>query len=165
MRPTVPLVAFALSSICACGSEPASLPAAPAAAKPPIAARPDETHLGDLKQLTFGGENAEAYWSWSGDQLVLQARGGQQACDRIYRMQPFAPQPSFTPVSSGKGATTCSFFLPGDREVIYASTHLGGDACPPRPDHSKGYVWALYPDYDIFRGNADGRRSRRRSRR
>src|SRR6185369_6616207 len=64
-------------------------------------------------------------------------------------------------VSSGKGATTCSYFLPGDREVIYASTHLGGDPCPPRPDHSKGYVWALYDTYDIFRANADGSNVRR----
>ncbi len=65
------------------------------------------------------------------------------------------------PVSSGRGATTCSFFLPGDREVIYASTEAGGAACPPRPDHSQGYVWALYPDYDIYRANADGSGARR----
>lgn len=154
LRSSIVVVA-ALSSLCACGSEPAPKTAQPTST-PTTTARPDETHFTDLKQLTSGGENAEAYWSWAGDQLILQARGGQQACDRIFRMQPFAPQPSFVPVSSGKGATTCSFFLPGDREVIYASTHLGGDACPPRPDHSKGYVWALYPDYDIYRGRADG---------
>ena len=65
------------------------------------------------------------------------------------------------PVSSGRGATTCSFFLPGDREVIYASTEAGGAACPPKPDHSQGYVWALYPDYDIYRANADGSGARR----
>ena len=63
------------------------------------------------------------------------------------------------PVSSGRGATTCSFYLPGDREIIYASTDLGGAACPPKPDHSQGYVWALYPDYDIYRANADGARA------
>ncbi len=141
--------------LAACGeSAPPATPAAKPA--PPVAARPDEPHLTDLRQLTFGGENAEAYWSWGGDQLIMQARTGAQDCDRIGRMNPFAPTPTFTPVSSGKGATTCSFFLPGDQEVIYASTHLGGDACPPKPDHSKGYVWALYPDYDIFRGRADG---------
>ena len=86
----------------------------------------------------------------------MQARSATASCDRIGRINPFVPAPAFTPVSSGKGATTCSFFVPGDKEVIYASTHLGSDACPPRPDHSKGYVWGLYPDYDIFRGNADG---------
>jgi Tol biopolymer transport system component/Iap family predicted aminopeptidase len=71
-------------------------------------------------------------------------------------MKPFDPHPSFVPVSSGQGATTCSFFLPGDKDVIYASTHLAGAACPPRPDMSKGYVWALYPSYDIFRAHGDG---------
>ena len=119
----------------------------------------DEVHLGDVKQLTAGGENAEAYWSWSGNQLILQARGGLagegQQCDRIFRIDVANPN-KFVPVSSGKGATTCSFFLPGDQDVIYASTHLGGDACPPKPDHSKGYVWALYDSYDIFRAKADG---------
>jgi Tol biopolymer transport system component len=64
--------------------------------------------------------------------------------------------PPHVPVSSGKGATTCSYFLPGDQQVIYASTHLGGEACPPKPDHSQGYVWALYDSYDIFKANADG---------
>ena len=65
------------------------------------------------------------------------------------------------PVSNGRGATTCSYFLPGDQEVIFASTEGGSPACPPRPDHSQGYVWALYPDYDIYRARADGSRARR----
>lgn len=119
----------------------------------------DEPHLADLKQLTFGGENAEAYWSWKGDQLILQSRPSGNGCDRIFRMNPSTG--AMTPVSSGKGATTCSFFFPGDREILYASTHLGGDACPPRPDHSRGYVWALYDSYDIFKANADGSNLRR----
>jgi hypothetical protein len=116
-----------------------------------------------MRRLTFGGENAEAYWSWDGTQLIFQAREGftGQSCDRIYRMPPMDSPPKPAAVSSGKGATTCSYFLPGDREVIYASTHLGGDACPPRPDHSHGYVWAIYPSYDIFRADADGSNVRR----
>jgi hypothetical protein len=117
----------------------------------------DEVHLAEVRQLTFGGENAEAYWSWGGDQLVLQSRPASgQGCDRIYRMRPFERTPSLVPVSSGKGTTTCSFFLPGDGDVLYSSTHLGGDECPPRPDHSQGYVWALYDTYDVFRAKADG---------
>jgi Tol biopolymer transport system component len=116
-----------------------------------------------VKQLTLGGENAEAYWAHSGRELILQARTGDADCDRIYRMplagvlgdaHPTVPEP--VPVSSGKGATTCSYFMPGDSEVIYASTHLAGDACPPKPDHSQGYVWALYDSYDIFKANRDG---------
>ena len=110
--------------------------------------------------------DAEAYWSWAGDQLILQARPPGAACDRIFRMPlHLAPPPlSATPpvpVSSGRGATTCSYFLPGDREVIFASTEGGDAACPPRPDHSKGYVWALHPTYDIYRANADGSAARR----
>ncbi len=116
---------------------------------------PDEPHLADIRQLTFGGENAEAYWSWSGQQLILQSRPGA-GCDRIYRMDWMDPKAPMHPVSNGKGATTCSYFFPGDEEVLYASTQLASPECPPRPDHSKGYVWALYDGYDIFRAHADG---------
>lgn len=161
--------AFTLALLAGCGAaaHPTAQPDIAARLAIPPKANPEEPHLGDLTQLTSHGENAEAYWSFGGDQLILQSRRGGEIndCDRIYRMplaqtlatpaQPLA-SPALVPVSSGKGATTCSYFLPGDREVIYASTHLGGDACPPRPDHSQGYVWALYDSYDIFRANADG---------
>jgi hypothetical protein len=111
---------------------------------------PDETpFLDDLQQLTFGGENAEAYWSFDGAQLSLQSRKEGEGCDRIYRL-PVLPKPGAPAlVSSGKGSTTCAHFFP-DGSLLYASTHLGGDACPPRPDMSQGYVWALYDSYDIF---------------
>jgi Tol biopolymer transport system component len=143
----------------ACGQAPnAQTPAPrPSASTSPVnsaAPRPPsaEPHLRDLTQLTFGGENAEAYWSFDGQQLIMQAHQGE-GCDQIYRMHPGdAP----VRVSNGKGSTTCSYFLPGDKEIIYASTHLGGDACPPKPDHSQGYVWALHDTYEIFRANADG---------
>jgi hypothetical protein len=115
-----------------------------------------EAHLADLRQLTHGGENAEAYWSFDGLELILQARPTGSGCDRIFRMRVGDDPPVLLPVSSGQGATTCSYFLPGNERVIFASTHLGGAACPPRPDRSQGYVWALYDTYDIFRANADG---------
>src|SRR5579862_3395913 len=84
--------------------------AAPARADehPPVAALPEERHLADLRQLTFGGENAEAYFSWSGRELILQARPSGEGCDRIYRMDWLAPAAPLRPVSNGKGATTCS---------------------------------------------------------
>lgn len=149
------LGAAALASACgepppAASPGPAPAPNASASAKPE--APSTEPHLKQVKQLTFGGENAEAYWSNDGQQLIMQAHSGE-GCDQIYRLHP-GTEP--VRVSTGKGATTCSYFLPGDREVIYASTHLGGDACPPKPDHSQGYVWALYDTYEIFRANADG---------
>jgi Tol biopolymer transport system component len=135
-----------------------------AASSPPVRdwALPAERQLGPLRALTLGGENAEAYWAWAGDQLILQARPAGDGCDRIFRMPvPPAGEPRPVPVSSGRGATTCSYFLPGDKEVIFASTEGGAPECPPRPDHSQGYVWALYPSYDIYRANADGSAARR----
>ena len=59
-------------------------------------------------------------------------------------------------VSTGKGRTTCSFFYPDGKKILYASTHLASPECPPRPDFSKGYVWAVYSGYDIFTANPDG---------
>src|SRR6266404_1714440 len=103
---------------------------------------------------------AEAYWSFDGRQLSFQARGPGQSCDRIYRMPVAEPRPTPIPISSGQGATTCAHFLPSG-DLIYASTHLAGDACPPRPDMSHGYVWALYDTYDIFRVAPDGSQRRR----
>src|SRR5512134_1355411 len=92
----------------ACAAPKTSVPPAP----PPPEARlfPGEDHLADLRQLTFGGENAEAYWSFDGTKLVLQARVGDAQCDRIYTLDPNAASPALAPVSSGQGATTCSYF-------------------------------------------------------
>ncbi|MDB4981024.1 MAG: tolB protein precursor [Myxococcales bacterium] len=147
-------------------SPAAAVAAAPAGPPPRDWALPAEAHLSHLRALTAGGENAEAYWSWSGQQLILQARGATASCDRIFRMPVpasggTAGLPTPVPVSSGRGATTCSYFLPGDKEVIFASTEGGAPTCPPRPDHSQGYVWALYPDYDIYRASVDGSSPRR----
>jgi Tol biopolymer transport system component len=127
---------------------------APAAAADPHR-HPDEVHLSHIVQLTTGGENAEAYWSFDGTKLIYQAHEGE-GCDQIYVRDAKKPEAQPQRVSTGKGATTCSYFLPGDQEIIYASTHLAGDACPPKADQSQGYVWAIYDSYDIFRANADG---------
>src|SRR5688572_11530609 len=107
---------------------------------------PGETHFSELVQLTDGGENAEAYWSSAGDRLIFQAHSGE-GCDQIYTMSVDQPLPEPHLVSTGKGATTCAYFMPGDQQIIYSSTHLGGEACPPKPDHGKGYVWPLYSSY------------------
>ena len=163
MRRWAPPALCLVAVACAAPTAPNPSPPAPAPS-PSVAPRPEEAHLANLRQLTFGGENAEAYWSWASDALTLQARPPEAGCDRIFRL-PLLPDgraaSPMLPVSSGRGATTCSFFLPGDRELIYASTEAGGAACPPRPDHSQGYVWALYPDYDIYRASADGSGARR----
>jgi peptidase M28-like protein/WD40 repeat protein/PDZ domain-containing protein/PA domain-containing protein len=164
-----PLLALLAGPLAGCG-EAAPAPAAPKPVAgvpvPPIQALPEERHLADLKRLTLGGENAEAYWAFGGKELIMQSRKGENDCDQIYRLplggvlgagNAAHTAPPLLPVSNGKGATTCSYFFPGDRKVLYASTQLGGDACPPRPDHSQGYVWALYDSYDIWKADADGK--------
>ena len=115
---------------------------------------PAEKHLRNLKQLTFGGENAEAYFSSDGKQLIFQSTRDGRGCDQIYTMN--VDGSNVKMISNGEGRTTCSYFYPGGRKVLYSSTHLGDKQCPPKPDFSKGYVWAVYPSFDVFTANPDG---------
>ena len=114
----------------------------------------DESHFASLRQLTFGGQNAEAYWSTDDEWIMFQAtpRGG--TCDQQFTMRPDGSDLGL--VSTGTGRTTCGYFFPGNEKIVYGSTHLGGEECPPEADMSQGYVWALYEDYDIFVADADG---------
>jgi len=117
-------------------------------------ATPQEKHLRSVRQLTFGGQNAEAYFSADGRQLIFQSSHGDVKCDRIFTMN--VDGSDMRMVSTGKGRTTCSYFYPSGKKILYSSTHLASPECPPRPDFSKGYVWAVYPGYDIFTANPDG---------
>ena len=111
--------------------------------------------LSEIRQLTFGGQNAEAYWSPDGKKLVFQATRGDNRCDQIYVMG--ADGSDLRMVSTGKGVTTCGYFLPEGRAIVYASTHESGAECPPRPDRSQGYVWPVHAGYEIYRVGIDGR--------
>ena len=109
---------------------------------------PGETHFAGLWKVTSGIENAaEGYWSFDGSRLVMQVTGQAGQCDRIWTTD---GRGGLTPVSNGRGVTTCAYFMPGDASVVYASTHAWHRDCPPPPDKSQGYVWALYPEYDIY---------------
>ena len=119
---------------------------------------PAERHLRNVKQLTFGGENAEAYFSFDGRKLSFQSTG-KYPCDQIFTMN--ADGSGLKLVSTGKGRTTCSHYMPDGKSIVYASTHLGGDGCPPVPGREMGYVWPIYETYDIFRVNEDGTGLRR----
>jgi TolB protein len=121
----------------------------------PVEGRADEPRLRNLRQLTFGGENAEAYFSFDGTKLIYQSsvRGGN-GCDQIYIMDLATGETN--PVSTGEGRTTCSYFFPGGDRVLYSSTHHYDQACPARPSMAQGYVWPLYPTYDIFVADPDG---------
>lgn len=119
-----------------------------------------EEHIYNLNQLTFGGDNAEAYFSSDGKSLVFQASNPDWdvECDQIYLMNPIAgiadaPQM----LSTGEGRTTCSYFMPGDQEIVYASTHVGNPECPPTPRSVDGkYVWPVFETFDIYTANLQG---------
>lgn len=113
-----------------------------------------EKHLRNIKQLTFGGQNAEAYFSADGKELIFQSTREPVKCDQIFIMN--SDGSNVHMVSTGKGRTTCSYFYPDGKKMLYASTHLGSAECPPKPDYSKGYVWPIYPSFDIFTANSDG---------
>jgi TolB protein len=120
---------------------------------------PRERHLVNLRQLTDGGENAEAYFSYDGSHLTFQSTRPPHECDQIYAMDLRGRDVRM--LSTGLGRTTCSYFFPDGRHYLYASTHLGGPGCPPKPDMSQGYVWALYREYDIFTASLDDPTPRR----
>ena len=115
---------------------------------------PRETHLRNIRQLTFGGTNAEAYFSFDETKLIFQSTRPPYHCDQIFTMNLDGSHQTL--VSTGKGRTTCAYFFPDGKRILYASTHLAGDACPPSPDKSKGYVWGVFNAYDIFTANVDG---------
>jgi Tol biopolymer transport system component len=114
-----------------------------------------QTHLEGLKQLTSGGQNAEAYWSPDSKRIIFQSTRDGGKCDQEYIMN--ADGSNQHMVSTGKGVTTCGYFLPDAKHIIYASTHEASPSCPPPADRSKGYVWAVYPGFDIYLATDDGK--------
>ncbi len=113
----------------------------------------EQQHLSNIRQLTNGGENAEAYFSADGKRLIFQSTRDGRTCDQQYIMN--TDGTNAHRVSNGKGKTTCGYFMDGDRRIFFASSHAVDTACTPRPDPSKGYVWRLDP-YDIYTANSDG---------
>jgi TolB protein len=137
----IPLLAFA-----AVGSATAQAPRS-------IEPAPGEHRLSSIKQLTFGGENAEAYFSHDGKWLTFQTTRDGHACDQQYVMR--TDGTGLHRISNGRGKTTCGWFFPGDKRLFFASSSAYDSACPPKPDPSKGYVWPL-DRYDIYTVNRDG---------
>jgi len=175
MRVPLPLVSVLIAALAACatatpqaadqaptsGAAPAphgvadagteALPAAGAVAFPD---RPDEPRLTNVRRLTHGGQNAEAYFSADGRRLIFQATlPGGEPCDQIFVMN--VDGSGVERVSTGTGRTTCGYFFPSGDRIIFSSTHHRSAACPAPPDRSRGYVWPLHP-YDVFIANPDG---------
>ncbi|WP_306592080.1 TolB family protein [Geothrix sp. 21YS21S-4] len=116
---------------------------------------PRETHLRNVKKLTGTGSNAEAYWSNDGKRIVFQSTRDGYPCDQLYTMN--ADGSAQMRVSTGKGRVTCGWFLPGDRKILYASTHWAGPECPEAPPFTPGkYRWPVFSGYDLTIANADG---------
>ena len=131
------------------GGLAAALGHSPAPAAPPVVGPdPREKRLANLRQLTAGGSNAEAYFDTTGTRLIFQSTRAPFGCDQIFTMGVDGSDVRL--LSTGKGRTTCAFFFPDGKRFLYASTHLGADACPEPPDRSAGYVWPIYRSYDIF---------------
>jgi TolB protein len=151
------LVACAGLAVSSCSArEPGHEAAAQAAPSRAVSwpADPAEPRLAGLVRLTDAGANAEAYFSADGRQLIYQATvEGEHACDQIFVID--VDGTGRRRVSTGEGRTTCGYFFPAGDRVLFSSTHHIDAACPPRPDRSRGYVWALYP-YDIFVARPDG---------
>ncbi|MCU0330367.1 MAG: hypothetical protein MUC47_05245 [Candidatus Kapabacteria bacterium] len=123
-----------------------------------------EAHLKNIRQLTYGGDNAEAYFSPDGRHLAFQSNNkawGLQ-CDQIFALEiaQASSNPTYRPpmVSTGKGRTTCAYYMPNGNHILYASTHEGGLACPPepapRPDRK--YLWPIYATFDIYVADTTG---------
>jgi len=119
-----------------------------------IQPHPKEVHLRNIRQLTSGGENAEAYFSLDGQKIIFQSTREPYKCDQIFTMNRDGTNVKL--VSTGKGRTTCGYFTPDGKRIIYASTHLGSPDCPPPADRSEGYVWPIYRTFDIFSAKVDG---------
>lgn len=124
----------------------------------------DEKHFKNLRQLTYGGDNAEAYFGFDNEHVTFQRTNPAQGipCDQIYYGSiPKSASDSFKYklVSTGKGRTTCAYLMPDHKHLLYASTHKAADTCPPVPDRSKikKYVWPIYDSYDIYVADFNGK--------
>ncbi len=122
---------------------------------------PEEVHFKSMRQVTFGGDNAEAYWSFDDKQIIFQSNYTKWnvGCDQMFLMDAAQTFDSIAPpmISTGKGRTTCAYFLPDNKHFVYGSTHLGDDECPEAPLRKNGkYVWPIYDSYDIFMADLDG---------
>mgnify|MGYP000897800933 CR=1 FL=1 len=128
-----------------------------------LAKSQNEKHLKNLTMLTHGGDNAEAYFSFNGKFLSFQSNNAAWGlkCDQIFNLdiQKAANDSTYKPpmISTGKGRTTCSFYLKDNKHILYASTHLAGEACPPAPEIKGKYLWAVYKSFDIFVADAKGK--------
>lgn len=122
---------------------------------------PEEKHFSSMRQITFGGDNAEAYWSFDDSRIIFQSNNKDwgMSCDQMFIMNQDEVFDNSIPkmISTGQGRTTCAYFLPDNKHFVYGSTHEAGEDCPPTPERNDGkYVWPIYSGYDIYLASTDG---------
>jgi TolB protein len=157
MRKFLPLVAIPALLSCSANTPPGPQSFAVTAGTP-FASSASEPRLANIRMLTNGGENAEAYFSGDETKLIFQrTRPPELPCDQMFTLDLRTGEEKL--VSTGKGRTTCGYFYPSNDKIIYASTHHVSATCPTPPDMRQGYVWALY-EYDLFIADADGKNLR-----
>ena len=122
---------------------------------------PEEKHFKSIRQITFGGDNAEAYWSWDDKQMIFQSNNTAWGleCDQMFLMNIEENFKDNKPpmISTGFGRTTCAYFLPDNKHYVYGSTHLVDKECPEVPLRKNGnYVWPVYDSFDIFVADLEG---------
>lgn len=120
----------------------------------PIASHPKEKRLRNVRQLTFGGQNAEAYWSADGETIVFQTRQPEWPDEQIAIMN--ADGSAKKLVSTGKGRCTCSYLTPDGKWLYFSSTHSVNEGAQKPVDMSKGYVWMVNPEFSLYRSRPDG---------
>ncbi|GAA0872711.1 hypothetical protein GCM10009117_18580 [Gangjinia marincola] len=158
----LPLLVFVLILTASCKeSKTTPLPDTALEKNPDSLIYPEEKYFASIRQITFGGDNAEAYWSFNDSMLVFQSNAEKWnvGCDQMFLMQAEETFLDKTPpmLSTGKGRTTCAYFLPDDQHIVYASTHLVDEECPEAPLRKNGrYVWPIYNSYDIFTADLEG---------
>lgn len=165
VRPALLLLPFALAACTSSAPPPAAPdPADAITGWDSSLVHPSERHFARLKQLTFGGDNAEAYWSFGSNELVFQSTNPAwgESCDQIHIFHPFTDDLKASPpqlISVAGGRTTCSYFLPGDSLILYASTHEHDATCPAVPERRADgkYVWPIYESFDIHVADRKGR--------
>ncbi|MDH3457899.1 MAG: hypothetical protein OER90_13755 [Gemmatimonadota bacterium] len=149
IRPAI-WAGIALTVLSACAERGSPDESGPAVARPPEAG---EAYFANIRQLTFGGQNAEAYFAPDGTKLIFQRTEGEGTCDQQYVIN--VDGSGMRQVSNGLGRTTCGYFYDSGNRIVYSSTLHAGDACPQPPDMSQGYVWGLY-DFDVYTSATDG---------
>lgn len=158
---SVALLALVVGSIAAVvlHSQPSAPDHIQGSAEVSLVTGEEQKHFKNVRQLTFGGQNAEAYFSIDDKQLIFQHQGAGVPCDQIYSIAVDTPdRKTAVPklLSTGKGRTTCSYFFPSGNRILFSSTHAASGECPPKPDYSRGYVWPIYDTYRIYTAKADG---------